>query len=353
MLRDVNQRDGISVPPTMAARPTPEVPGHRESARLSDQDTASGGDREATAGQSETPDPGETTTRQSGEPNPARTRRQADVADGGAAAWRAGRFRTAPAVAQDRPDRRYLLAPERAYTQRLEQELTTRQNDQTLVAQERARIRDLEQQLAARQNDQEALAQERARIKSLEQQLAECQKDQEALARERARSNALEQQLAARQSDQPLVAQAHARIKDLERQLARLPRCGWRMADFEDSLPTDLRWFMHATEIATAIEEDFDLEDLKYVESAWQIVDADFRSFGWVVAMVDDRRLYLEYTIDHTEQDGREDLNVTSLPGGSFPKLDNTAARRWYKPDHINEHLGLAEPRSDRSLLRN
>src|SRR5882762_4784847 len=69
------------------------------------------------------------------------------------------------------------------------------------------------------------------------------------------------------------------------------------MHDFDDSLPTDLQWFMQATEIATAIEEDFDLGDLKYVESAWQIVDGDLKSFGWVVAMVDGRRLYLEYTI--------------------------------------------------------
>jgi hypothetical protein len=117
--------------------------------------------------------------------------------------------------------------------------------------------------------------------------------------------------------------------------------------DFGDSRPTDLRWFMHATEIATAIEEDFDLGALKYVEAAWQIVDADLKSFGWVVAMVDGRRLYLEYRIDHAEEGGLEDLNVTSLPEGSYPKLDNKAARHWYIPNHINEHLGLAEPRSD------
>jgi len=119
------------------------------------------------------------------------------------------------------------------------------------------------------------------------------------------------------------------------------------MRDFDDSLPTDLQWFMQATEIATAIEEDFDLGDLKYVESAWQIVDGDLKSFGWVVTMVDGRRLYLEYTIMDTEDEGPEDLNITSLPEGSYPKLDNKAARHWYKPNHFNERLGLAEPHSD------
>ena len=119
------------------------------------------------------------------------------------------------------------------------------------------------------------------------------------------------------------------------------------MRDFDDSLPTDLQWFMQATEIATAIEEDFDLGDLKYVESAWQIVDGDLKSFGWVVAMVDGRRLYLEYTIVDTEDEGPEDLNITSLPEGPYPKLDNKAWRHWYKPDHINERLGLAAPHSD------
>jgi len=119
------------------------------------------------------------------------------------------------------------------------------------------------------------------------------------------------------------------------------------MRDFEDSLPTDLQWFMQATEIATAIEEDFDLGDLKYVESAWQIVDGDLKSFGWVVAMVDGRRLYLEYAIIDTEDEGPEDLNITSLPEGPYPKLDNKVTRAWYKPNHINERLGLAAPHSD------
>ena len=119
------------------------------------------------------------------------------------------------------------------------------------------------------------------------------------------------------------------------------------MHDFDVSLPTDLQWFMQATEIATAIEEDFDLGDLKYVESAWQILDGDLKSFGWVVAMVDGRRLYLEYAIMDTEDEGPEDLNITSLPEGPYPKLDNKVARAWYKPNHINERLGLATPHSD------
>jgi hypothetical protein len=33
---------------------------------------------------------------------------------------------------------------------------------------------------------------------------------------------------------------------------------------------------------------------MRHVESAWQILDGDLGSFGWIVAMRDRRRLYLE-----------------------------------------------------------
>jgi hypothetical protein len=110
-------------------------------------------------------------------------------------------------------------------------------------------------------------------------------------------------------------------------------------------LPIDLAWFLHAATVVPTIDGGFALQEVQYVESAWQIIDGDLGSFGWVVAMRDGRRLYLEYTVDDTKDERPEDLSVTPLgEGQDYPDLENSAGVYWHRPDHINEHLGLAEP---------
>jgi hypothetical protein len=48
-----------------------------------------------------------------------------------------------------------------------------------------------------------------------------------------------------------------------------------------------------------------------------------------------------------TEEARPEDLSVTPLgEGQAYPDLDSSAGVYWYRPDHINEHLGLTDPRS-------
>src|SRR5258708_22576299 len=109
------------------------------------------------------------------------------------------------------------------------------------------------------------------------------------------------------------------------------------MAD-DAPLSADLAWFLHAAELAPTIDAGFALEDVQHVEAAWQILDGDLGSFGWVVAMRDGRRLYLEYTMDDTGEGRPADLSVTPLAEGqTYPTLDDDTGVFWYRPDHINE----------------
>jgi hypothetical protein len=118
---------------------------------------------------------------------------------------------------------------------------------------------------------------------------------------------------------------------------------GSRMANDDEPLPADLEWFLRAAEIAPTIDGGFALNDVQQVESAWLVLDGDLGSFGWVIATRDGRRLYLEYTIDDSEDGRPEDLCITPLAEGqTYPDMDNSAGVYWYRPDYINEHLGLA-----------
>jgi hypothetical protein len=73
-------------------------------------------------------------------------------------------------------------------------------------------------------------------------------------------------------------------------------------------------------------------------------------SFGWVVALRDGRRLYLEYTLSDIEGDvegePEEELMIAPLAAGQeYPVLNDSTGVFWYRPDHINDHLGLEGPR--------
>jgi hypothetical protein len=81
------------------------------------------------------------------------------------------------------------------------------------------------------------------------------------------------------------------------------------------------------------------------VESAWQIPDTVVSSCGWVLALKDGRRLYLEYTIDDTAPGLPEELEVVELrPDETYPALEDDAGVYWYRPDHLNAHLGITPP---------
>ena len=107
-------------------------------------------------------------------------------------------------------------------------------------------------------------------------------------------------------------------------------------------MPLDLSYFLLALEQAADHVNGFNLVALALVESAWQSSMAAARMFGWVVVLATGKRLYLEMEVADAEDEQRTDLEITSLPDEHqrYPDdLENAVA--WYRPDHINRHLGL------------
>jgi len=106
-------------------------------------------------------------------------------------------------------------------------------------------------------------------------------------------------------------------------------------------MPLDLSFFLLALEQAADRANGFDLAGLALVESAWQSSMAAARMFGWVVVLATGQRLYLEMEVANAEGSERSaDLEITTLPAGQlYP--DELEKAAWYRPDHINWHLGL------------
>jgi hypothetical protein len=113
-----------------------------------------------------------------------------------------------------------------------------------------------------------------------------------------------------------------------------------------EQIAADLACFLRAAQLARALESDFALSMVSRVEAAWQVDDLDHATFGWVVALRDGRRLYLEYTLEDPEAGRPEDFQMTALPEGRLhPELDLGTDVHWYAPDHINDYLARARPR--------
>jgi len=110
-----------------------------------------------------------------------------------------------------------------------------------------------------------------------------------------------------------------------------------------EQIAADLACFLRAAQLAPAIDGDFALAKVSRLEAAWHADDMDDATFGWVVALSDGRRLYLEYTMDDAEAGRPEDLKATSLSDGQpYPDLDRREGVQWYEPNHINDYLRRA-----------
>jgi hypothetical protein len=106
-------------------------------------------------------------------------------------------------------------------------------------------------------------------------------------------------------------------------------------------LPADLQHFLNAMLIAAEAEGGFGLDDVARVEEAWEIADAVITSHGYVVALADGRRVYLEYTTDDTVGEMTEEIDIEPLaPGMERPDLAETGRGVYcYRPDHISLYL--------------
>ena len=113
-----------------------------------------------------------------------------------------------------------------------------------------------------------------------------------------------------------------------------------------EQIAADLACFLRAAQLAPAMQSDFTLAKVSRVEAAWQVDTLDDATFGWVVAMRDGCRFYLEYTMEDAEAGRPEEFQVNALRDGRpHPELDREPGVHWYTPDHINRHLRLLRPR--------
>jgi hypothetical protein len=108
--------------------------------------------------------------------------------------------------------------------------------------------------------------------------------------------------------------------------------------------PPDLTYFLLALEEAAA-REGFSHDDVSWVEWGWQLPDSVVATFGWVMALKDGRRLYLEMDVTDLVGWPPTELEIERLAAGQeFPVFEEGDEVVWYRPDHINRHLGLSSP---------
>ena len=107
----------------------------------------------------------------------------------------------------------------------------------------------------------------------------------------------------------------------------------------------DLTAFLRAIALSAELEPGIDVDEIALVEAAWQIPDTVVSSHGWILALRDGSRLYLEYTLDDSRPGAREEVALARLDAETvYPNLENDARVFWYRPDHINAHLGITPP---------
>jgi hypothetical protein len=97
--------------------------------------------------------------------------------------------------------------------------------------------------------------------------------------------------------------------------------------------------FARAADLARTVDESFELAWIAEIEAAWQTADLDNGAFGFVLAMVDGRRLYWLYTADDAEAGRPEDFDVAELTAGETPSTPDGA--RWYDPSQLNKRLAV------------
>jgi hypothetical protein len=107
----------------------------------------------------------------------------------------------------------------------------------------------------------------------------------------------------------------------------------------------DLTAFLRAVFLAGEVALGLDTHDIELVEAAWSIPDAVASSHGWVLALKNGRRVYVEYTLDEGGARFAEELEMMDLrPGQTYPELEDNTRVFWYRPDNLNRHLGLRRP---------
>jgi hypothetical protein len=101
-----------------------------------------------------------------------------------------------------------------------------------------------------------------------------------------------------------------------------------------------------AVELAPGEAHGFGREDVLRVEALWELLDANFVTYGYVVALRDGRRTYLQYDFGEWPREDGDGVEVIEkvevLPMGDerYPSLQGIDRLGWSDDVHdINRHL--------------
>jgi hypothetical protein len=117
----------------------------------------------------------------------------------------------------------------------------------------------------------------------------------------------------------------------------RLPRAQDDDGDLSEVMPFDLGRFLDALELTPTLMHGFGLHDVRKVEMAWEFLDSHFPMHGYVVDLIDGRRVYLE--VD--QQEDGDVVTMELLPAGAMPgrKASDEDMAPWYEAHHITFHI--------------
>ncbi|MBS0219628.1 MAG: hypothetical protein JSR91_02695 [Proteobacteria bacterium] len=116
--------------------------------------------------------------------------------------------------------------------------------------------------------------------------------------------------------------------------------------NFGYSSRPSLLFFSRSLALAAGRADGFGRSDMKRVEAVWELSDdGDWTSCGYVVALRDGRRIYMQYHFGERlrEDDDGADLiervELMPLEDDGYPQLPGIGIEWDDDLDHINEHL--------------
>ena len=108
-------------------------------------------------------------------------------------------------------------------------------------------------------------------------------------------------------------------------------------ADLSKLLPFDLGHFLDALKRTPVVEHGFGLHDVHKVCFAWEFLDTNVATHGYVVDLVEGRRVLLKAE----QQAGGDAVSVEPLAPGAMPVRmpEDEHLAPWYKAHHITFHI--------------
>jgi hypothetical protein len=111
-------------------------------------------------------------------------------------------------------------------------------------------------------------------------------------------------------------------------------------------VPASRLYFFRAMELTPDKPDGFGRQDVRRVESVWGLVNGDWISCGYVVALRSGRRMYLRYDLgEHLREDDSielvEKVELLAMGAERYPQPPGLGIAWDDDVGHINEHLAL------------